>query len=149
MKWVPRTNKHENETGHSSRPWVYFMVDCFFLITIFFVCTFKIRSNELSVVGRLPPGSNRPICRLPLDPTVRTMNVHVSRNAGAPAYHFLTRRCDLSALNEMLANVANSGGTTIRISYERDVPFTDVLAIFNACSRNNIMHCGLVPLRTE
>jgi len=148
MKWAPRTDEQENETGHSSRPWVYFMVDCFFLITIFFVCTFKVRKDELNVAGRLPPGGPTH-CRLPLDSIVRTMNVHVSRNADAPSYTFLTRRGDLSALNEMLANVAESGGTAIRISYERDVPFTDVLAIFNACSRNNIMHCGLVPLRTE
>src|ERR1700712_5630187 len=49
---------HDDEGGgHGDRPWVYFMIDSFFLVTQFFVLTFKVRTGEdLILPHKLPPG---------------------------------------------------------------------------------------------
>ena len=42
---------------HGDRPWVYFMVDSFFLVTQFFVLTFKLKiADDYVLPHRLPPG---------------------------------------------------------------------------------------------
>ena len=46
----------EDETGHGgSRPWVYFMIDAFFLCTQFFVVTFHVKTDEAVLPRDLPP----------------------------------------------------------------------------------------------
>ena len=52
-----RASDSDSENGgHSDRPWVYFMIDSFFLVTQFFVLTFQLRTTEdLVIPHKLPP----------------------------------------------------------------------------------------------
>jgi biopolymer transport protein ExbD len=139
---------HEEEGGHGGdRPWVYFMVDAFFLITQFFVLTFKVKSDEVVLPQRLPPGGAKPSTTTAVD-TTRKLSVHVSSTSGAPRYEFMTKTVDLPGLQEMLANASGGGAQTqVRVSYEPEVPYGHVLAVFNACSKAKINECGLIPSR--
>jgi len=48
---------HGDDMGHGDRPWVYFMIDSFFLVTQFFVLTFKLKiADDLILPHKLPPG---------------------------------------------------------------------------------------------
>src|SRR2546423_1360377 len=51
-------DEHGDSAGtHGDRPWVYFMVDSFFLVTQFFVLTFKLKiADDYVLPHRLPPG---------------------------------------------------------------------------------------------
>ena len=139
---------HSEESSHGGdKPWVYFMIDCFFLVTQFFVITFKVKADEALLPQKLPPGV--PITRggskIGDKPTLR---VHVASANGVASYGFLTRKVDLAGLSDMLADsVQNSQQYQVRISYDADVPFEDVMAVFNTCSKVKIAECGLVPLR--
>lgn len=139
---------HEEEGGHGGdRPWVYFMVDAFFLITQFFVLTFKVKSDEVVLPQRLPPGGAKPSTTTAVD-TTRKLSVHVSSNGGVARYEFMTQSVDLQGLQTMLVNAAGGGTQTqVRVSYEADVPYGHVLAVFNACAKAQINECGLIPSR--
>jgi len=137
-----------SDGGHGGdRPWVYFMVDAFFLVTQFFVITFKVRTNEVVLPQRLPPGGTVPGKSAALD-TKKKLSVHVSRAGGSASYEFMTQKVNLQGLNDMLATSVGGGQEyQVRVSYEPDVPFGDVLAVFNACAKVKIGECGLIPLR--
>ncbi|MCY3021282.1 MAG: biopolymer transporter ExbD [Planctomycetota bacterium] len=141
----------EAETGHSSRPWVYFMIDAFFLCTQFFVVTFHVAVDERVLPQQLPPGCipRTPTPNPPPRPIDRTekLRVHVSRANGAPVYEYGSVRRTLAELNQALTDAAVAGKTyTVHVSYDAGVPFGDVMAVFNACARLHIQRCGLVPL---
>jgi len=134
--------------GHGGdRPWVFFAVDCFFLITQFFVITFKVKSNESALPQRLPPGGTVPSKSSALD-NKKKLSIHVTRAGGAATYEFMTKQVNMQGLNDMLAGSVGGGQEyQVRVSYEEDVPFGDVLAVFNACAKVKISECGLIPLR--
>jgi len=136
------------EAGHGGdRPWVFFMVDCFFLITEFFVLTFKFKVEESVLPQKLPPGGTVP-ARSPVTNSKETLRVHVSNSSGTPEYEILSKRVSMSELNDMLARSTSVGKEyTVRVSYDANVQFGDVMAVFNACSKMKIAECGLVPLR--
>lgn len=137
------------ETGegslHSDRPWVYFMIDCFLLITNFFIVTFRFKAEEPILPNRMPP-CGIPPCRPVVPPD--TLAVHVSRSGEAPVYEFMARQVTMPQLAEVLAN-ARSGDrdVAVKISYEKEVPWGDVMGVFNECAKVQIVKCGLVPLR--
>lgn len=145
--------KHHDESGgggHGSddRPWVFFMIDAFFLCTQFFVITFKIKSDEVVLPQKLPPGGTAMARNVAVD-AKKKLSVHVFQNpTGQASYQFMTREVNLSGFTDMLASSV-SGGVEyqVRVSYDPDVKFEHVLAIFNACSKMKIAECGLVPLR--
>lgn len=145
---MSKKHHHEEEGGHGGdRPWVYFMVDAFFLITQFFVLTFKVKSDEVVLPQKLPPGGAMPSTKTAVD-TTRKLSVHVSNNAGRGQYEFMTRSVDINGLQDMLAGAAGGGQQTqVRVSYDGDVPFGHVMAVFNACSKAKINECGLIPSR--
>jgi len=135
----------EENNPHGDRPWVYFMIDAFFLCTQFFVITFHVKTDEVVLPQKLPPGTRGPG---PLGPRVERVYVHVSRENGAPVYRYMSQAGSLRDLEVALTRVATAGrDCTIAMSYEGGVPFSDVIAVFNICSRLDIRKCGLIPLR--
>jgi biopolymer transport protein ExbD len=135
--------------GHSAeeRPWVFSMIDCFLLIVNFFVITFKFKGVEPVLPQKMPPGMVRH------GPTVVQVNkeplyVKVSLSGGAAVYEYLTGRVSLQELAGALNRAKSSGkDIQVRVSYDRDVEWKDVMAVFNECQRAKISDCGLVPLR--
>ena len=134
-----------DDLGHD-RPWVYFMIDCFFLVTQFFVITFHVRSDEVLLPQRLPPGGTKPSASATQD-NKKKMSVHVTHN-GEVSYECMQKPVNLAGLTEMLGSASQGGAeVSVKVSYEKDVPFADVMAVFNACSKVKIKECGLLPLR--
>src|SRR5476649_846043 len=76
--------------GHGGdRPWVYFMIDSFFLVTQFFVLTFKVRTGEdLILPHKLPPGgAGKPVPDLiPKEMTPVAITVNRDSAESAPWY---------------------------------------------------------------
>jgi biopolymer transport protein ExbD len=142
------TQSSEESSAHSDRPWVYFMVDCFFLITEFFVITFKIKNDEAVLPQKLPPGG-------PVHGTERSqlesLYVHVVNEGGQPRYKFNDVTLGESALSDRLvaAARAKSGETAVKVSYDADVQWKDVMTVFNTCNKARIAQCGLIPLRGD
>ena len=136
--------------GHGDRPWVYFMVDCFFLITEFFVITFKFKNEESILPQKLPPGGTVPSKAPPHD-AKEQLNIHVMHEGGSAQYKFLEGTASLAEMTQKLANSTSSGGDrySVRVSYEPEVPWQDVMAVFNACTKVKIAECGLIPLRGD
>jgi biopolymer transport protein ExbD len=140
----------ESEPGHGNRPWVYFMIDSFFLITQFFVLTFHLPSNE-AVLPQEMHGDTRGVSRLVVEP----IRVHVTRAepARAPAYQVLVagdrRDHSLAQFNDYLHATASArpGGVSVQVSYDAQLPFGDVMNVFNLCRKYNVERCGLLPLR--
>ena len=139
-------------TGHADRPWVFFMVDCFFLITEFFILTFKFKQEESILPQRLPPGGTAmPSKIIPRD-AKEPLRIHVSASAGGGGvvYDVMNTKIPLSDLSAKLAALVSSAGPdryTVRVSYETSAQWGDVMAVFNACNKVKISECGLVPLR--
>jgi biopolymer transport protein ExbD len=138
------------ETAHGDRPWVYFMIDCFFLVTQFFVITFHIKIDDCALPRQLSSGSKntKPPLPPPLADLSSRVRIHVSRAGNAPVYECMQQPCSLAELEAALARVKSAGREcSVRLSYDPAVPYGDVLAVFNACSRLNIKKCGLIPTR--
>jgi biopolymer transport protein ExbD len=137
---------HEEDSTHGNRPWVYFMIDAFFLVTQFFVLTFHVKADEKVLPQQLPPGISKPTPDL-LTPAT-TLPVHVMRNGAGLVYRVQATNVSLEELESALQRSAGAGlEYTVRVSYEASVPFGDVLAVFNASSKAGLKRCGLVPLR--
>jgi biopolymer transport protein ExbD len=134
----------EDETGHGgNRPWVYFMIDAFFLCTQFFVVTFHVKTDEAVLPRDLPPGV---ICPVPVT-QIEKVRVHVSDENGTTVYRYMTQPGTLQDLELALTRVRTAGrDCTVAVSYEPAVRYGDVLAVFNLCSRLDIRKCGLVRL---
>jgi biopolymer transport protein ExbD len=128
------------------------MIDCFFLVTQFFIITFHIKVDECVLPQRMPAGIVVPDPYHPPPPppptTTRTVHVHVMQNAGAPVYVCGSQPGSLGDLDAALQRLADSSQEcAVRVSYEAAVPFGDVMAVFNTCTRRNVARCGLAPLR--
>jgi len=134
---------------HNDRPWVYFMVDCFFLVTQFYVATFHVKCEEKVLPQHLPAGGTH-------DPKVvrtvdETLYVRVFNEAGRARYQIQDSTVSAEMLSERLASVARAftGNVIVRVSYDGDVQWSDVMAVFNSCTKANIKKCGLIPLRSD
>ncbi|MEI6235833.1 MAG: biopolymer transporter ExbD [Planctomycetota bacterium] len=146
---------HGDDSGHGGdRPWVYFMIDSFFLVTQFFVLTFKVRTGEdLILPHKLPPGgAGKPTPDVLVKetlPVAITVNRDTAEsapwykiNGGSPG--------DLQSLNSTLGSLVEGKDPSkfsVRISYEGKVIFKDVMPIFNTCIKYKISECGLQPSR--
>lgn len=114
--------------GTHERPWVWCMIDAFALIMAFFVSTFHVRQVESVLPQALSPHGGTIKTPPTLVNTEETLRVSVSSENGAP--------------------VAQSGRTMrVKIAYESGVPFGDVLAVLNSCTRAGIRDVGLIPAR--
>ena len=141
MRRIHKTTAEE--TPHANRPWVFFMVDCFFLITEFFVLTFKFKVEESVLPSHLPPGGTRPGSAA----IVQSLRIHVRSTCGAACYEVLGEQFSLADLNSKLQAWNQTGQHAVRVSYEPKVLWGDVIAVFNTCKKAQISDCGLVPLR--
>jgi len=139
-------------SSHGDRPWVYFMVDCFFLITEFFVIMFKFKSEEMVLPQHLPPGGTVPNPRPPRD-TKEQLNIRVYNEGGNARYAFHEISVSASELADKLANAVGAGGGgdkfSVRVSYDADVNWGAVMSVFNSCTKVKIAECGLIPLRGD
>jgi len=150
-----RKRKHSggdhDVSAHGDRPWVYFMVDCFFLVTQFYVATFHVKNDEVVLPQHLPPGGTVPSSRPPRD-AKEQLNIHVYTEGGQPRYKFHEITVSSQELSNKLATaVSASGGEkfSVRVSYDGDVYWGDVMMVFNACTKVKIAECGLIPLRGD
>ncbi len=142
------TASQHDDSPHGNRPWVYVMIDAFFLITQFFVLTFHVKVDEKVLPQQMPPGGTHQVSRT-LDDS-HTLPVHVMRNGTETVYRVMSTPVSLDELDGALQR-SNSAGLdyTVRVSYEPSVPFGDVMAVFNASTKAGLRKCGLVPLRTR
>ena len=131
------------ETPNANRPWVFFMVDCFFLITEFFVLTFKFKVEESILPNHLPLGGYPP----GHGPIVQSLRVHVRSTGGAARYEVLGEQFSLADLNNKLQVWSQTGQHAVRVSYEPKVSWGEVIAVFDTCKKVQIGDCGLIPLR--
>lgn len=146
-----RFGQHSNsEAPHGDRPWVYFMIDAFFLITQFFVLTFRLKTGDLVLPQKLPPSGKPP--DVPLIVQKDLINVHVARDlsGSSPTYSVMGNSLSQAQFTEILSTAAQTRlpeNLSVRVSFERDIPFGDVMSVFNACSKHKIAECGLARLR--
>jgi len=141
-------SSQHDDSVHGNRPWVYFMIDSFFLITQFFVLTFHVKADEKVLPQHMPPGVIHP-SDVPILDRTTTLPVHVMRSGSATAYRVMAGApLSLEELDGALQRSAAAGlNYTVRISYDATVPFGDIMAVYNACSKAGLKNCGLVPLR--
>ncbi|HLX60279.1 MAG TPA: hypothetical protein VKX17_03250 [Planctomycetota bacterium] len=148
---------HEESSGHGGdRPWVYFMIDSFFLVTQFFVLTFKLRiADDLVLPHRLPPGGQgRPTETTTAPKTPVGITVIRSIENSPPQYQMNGGELlDERAVTQKLGDIVegkNPDNYSVRISYEgKGVIFKDVMPIFNTCLKLRIKECGLQPTRQQ
>lgn len=140
----------EGGGGHGDRPWVYFMIDSFFLVTQFFVLTFKVKAaDDLILPHKLPPGggAGRPTDVLPTPKTQVQITVNRDTAESAPWYKINGGELlDQKTLSDKLAETVegkNPDTYSVRVSYEGSVYFKDVMPIFNTCLKLKIKECGL------
>lgn len=140
------TAQSQDSGGHAQRPWVYFMIDCFFLVTQFFVITFHIKVDDAVLPQKMPPGGETKDPR-PL-PSVESLHVHVAQVDGVPIYQYLREAGSLADFEAVLRRTKDARREcVVKISYEPAVLYRDVLAVVNACSKLDIRKCGLMRLR--
>jgi len=137
-------SSHNEEEGiHGNRPWVYCMIDAFFLITMFFVMTFHVKQDEKVLPNELSttrPGGGQG--------KLHTLPIHVMNKGAATVYRLNSAEFSLAELETSLQNTSAGGSQcVVRVSYEAGIPFGDVISVFNACKKAGIDKCGMVPLR--
>ena len=132
-----------DDSVHGNRPWVYCMIDAFFLITMFFVMTFHVKNEEKVLPNELSaarPGGG--------GGTLHTLPIHVMHNGAVTVYRVNSAEVSLTQLETSLQNSTTGGAQyVVRVSYEAGIPFGDVMSVFNACKKAGIEKCGMVPLR--
>ena len=142
-----RIRIHKDESaGHDNRPWVYFMVDCFFLITQFFLVSFQVKAEKFVLPGKLPPGTGI------THGNVRdeVLSIHVLLKDGQTMYLFQGQVSSLAELDSVLQRTKTSGRKlTVQLSYDAGVSWQGVIDAINACSRADIHNVGMVPLRAD
>jgi len=142
-----RLSHQDDEGGHFARPWVWVMVDAFFLITAFFVCTFRVKTNENVLPQKLNAESGTPSHVKPIIAD-RIIHVHVKHESGVAEYHYHSVRGSLADLASSLVGAKETAGNVqVRVSYDHGVPFGDVMAVMNASTRAGIKSVGFAPLR--
>jgi hypothetical protein len=142
--------RRDETGGHAERPWVYFMIDSFFLVTQFFVLTFQMKTpNDLILPNKLPASGG---IVEPLQPH-EILAVQVHRNTiQSPARYSINggNELDLAGVSEQFGAITSGHSPdkyTVRVSYGERAVFGDVLPIFNTCAKLRIKECGLQASR--
>jgi len=142
-------SRHRHEDVQIDRPWVFFMIDCFLLVTEFFILTFKFKVEEPILPERNPPGVP-PQRWVTLPSTKEVLDVDVRREGGSPVYTFRSQRTDLAGFRQRLTDLYSSNREfSVRVSCEASTPWEDVMAVFNECTRVRITECGLMMPRVR
>jgi len=136
---------HDEGGGHGDRPWVFFMIDCFMLVLQFFILTFKFKDVEPVLPGQLPPGSEMPSKTPP--PEKKPIVIYAMMNQ---VYQVDGQNTDLSGLETTVgARLGASSETSVKIRYDKAVPWGDVFAIYNLAAKYKVKEVGLIPLRIQ
>jgi len=143
MRTHRKNLSHDEHSSHFERPWVWVMIDAFFLITAFFVSTFHIKQNENVLPQRLSAGSTGP--GTPIGD--KMIRVHVTHESGVARYHYHSVQGTLADLTASLTGARSTGNVQVRVSYDHGVPFGDVMAVMNASTRAGIKDVGFSPIR--
>jgi biopolymer transport protein ExbD len=141
-----------NPDSHTEKPWVYFMVDCFFLITQFFLISFQFKKppDEKWQLVQKNLGNTRSDPRIHLPNSNEVLTVHAIQQKTGTVYLFESQTVGLPELSAALARVTSSkSNVSVKLSYDGDVPYENIIAVMNECSRHNIDRCSLVPLRAD
>jgi biopolymer transport protein ExbD len=145
-----KVHLESDESGHGGdKPWVFFMVDAFFLITEFYILTFKFRSEETVLEQKVPPGGGPGIHIASPREDTQPLRVHVSGSGASVSYTYQGESTTEAGLNATLASLAQSGPDkyVVKVSYDSNTEWGDVMAVFNACKKVKITRCGMVELR--
>ncbi|HYF51006.1 MAG TPA: biopolymer transporter ExbD [Planctomycetota bacterium] len=124
------------------------MVDCFFLITEFFVLTFQFKKEGYSLPQKMPPGGHPPPITFRCD-TTEAIPIHVRSDGSKVTYMLHSQPLELAQLEEQLAIAAQHGKDRyqVKVTYEPQAQYGDVIAVLNACQKVKLERFGLVPLR--
>lgn len=146
-------SKQASDVGlHGERPWVYFMIDSFFLMNLFFVLTFRMKTGDDVV---LPQKFVQPGCPGPRERVVVPVAIAVNRDSSfsTPTYRINGgEKMDVQTLNTRLVELSagrDSSMFSVRIAYDGKVIFDDVMPILNTCVHLKITQCGLQPTREK
>ena len=138
-----------SDAPHGDKPWVYFMVDCFFLITQFFLIAFHAKTEQFSLPRTNPPGNYPPTLH-PLPTTDEILPVHVSQTNGQTTILFQNQTTDFANFSAALRRASSSRSTLkVNLSYEPNVEWVKVVDVMNECSKLKIDKCSLIPLRAD
>ncbi len=139
--------------GHGDRPWVYFMIDSFFLVTQFFVLTFQVRTSQDLVLPhtlRGSGGSERIIALLKTDVAISVNREH---RDSVPAYKINGgESMDGLSVTTKLTDMAigkNADQFNVRIVPGVNANFGDVMPILNICKKLEFKECGIQPSRLK
>jgi biopolymer transport protein ExbD len=137
-----------DEHTHGDKPWVYFMIDCFFLLTAFTVLSFNSKVEERVLLNKLPPaGGPGPI---PFQiRTTEPLNVQVAAGSNEQRYLVQGNEITQPQLQSCLFTLAEARheDAEVKISYDAETSWGDVISVFNACTKAQIKKCGLKQLR--
>ena len=137
--------------GHSDRPWVYFMIDSFFLVTQFFVLTFQLRTKEDLIIPHKLTAPSK-IVVITLDDT-KPVAIEVSRETSETApYYALNggKKMDQKELDTTLKAMTdghNPLSYSVKVSYIGNAIFGDVMPVFSTCAGLGIKKCGVQTAR--
>jgi biopolymer transport protein ExbD len=143
-----RAAEGEEVSTHGNRPWVYFMIDAFFLMVEFYVITFKVKVNEVVLPKRMPPGSALASAPAPFEPK-RALVVHVygPRRPAERRYSYMGEDYGLDGLKRLFDGASRGNEKCIvKVSYDADANWGEVMAVFNETSRARIDEVALIQL---
>lgn len=145
----------EQGGGHGDRPWVYFMIDSFFLVTQFFVLTFQVRTSQDLVLPHRLVGSGCPssITSIPSLKTDVAISVNRAHPDSASAYRINGgESMDGSSVATKLTDMAIGKDPdlfNVRIVPGPSAKFGDVMPILNICKKLGFKECGIQPSRLK
>ena len=123
------------------------MIDCMFLITEFFLITFKFKEKEYILPAELPKGG------VALkDPNIlknRYPPIVVTIKGEADDVHYLldqspTNLTDMKLKLSQLKTIEQAQ-TQVRIVVDSKVHFKHLIRVFDTCKQLGIQNCGLIP----
>ncbi len=140
-----------SDAPHGDKPWVYFMVDCFFLITQFFLIAFHAKTGATYSLERTnPPGNTNKHPVEPIHSPDEILPVHISQENGQVTMLFQNHTTDFANFSESLRRVASGRNTfKVNLSYDANVEWQKVIDVMNECSKLKIEKCSLIPLRAD
>src|SRR5687768_6628214 len=114
--------RHADQDAHGDKPWVYFMIDCFFLITAFTIMSFQLRTEEEVLENKLPPEGGAKV--VPYS-APQPVHIHVIATNGEPRFRVEGSECSEAEMKTSLQSLAQLGPERyrVKISYDADTPW--------------------------
>lgn len=141
--------RHDDAGSHGDRPWVYFMIDSFFLVTQFFVLTFQMKSADDLILPHKLPVSHGCIHWNNDLVVPESVAVRVSKETPESRVFYSingSQALDLAGISDKFGEFVSGNSPdkyAVKISYDGKVAFGDIMPIFNTCAKLRIKQCGL------